>query len=71
MIDETSLLEYIHLKRIRYYNEWVQMNNNLVRRQPDEVDYLELIILKTRIEEFDFISEEIYGIIKSLGNELT
>ena len=65
MIDETTLLEYIHLKRIRYHNEWIQLNNNLVRRQPDEVDYLELIILKTRIEEFDFISDEIYGIIKT------
>ena len=64
MIDENIIGEYLYFYRVRLANELIQLQNNISLRVCDELDYLEFIILTTRIKEFDKISGDLYNLLK-------
>ena len=64
MIDETYLLEYLFNKHSRLENERIQHHNNTFWRTSDELDYLENIIMLTRVKEFSSIHREILDVIQ-------
>lgn len=58
------LCEYFLNYTTRLRNEVIEMEHRLIFRKYDEVDYLELIILLTRIKECTSIEHDLFRILK-------
>ena len=63
-MTEKLIAEYLYNYWSRLENERIQHLNNMCYREVDELDYLELIILKIREREYTKISKDIYTIMK-------
>ncbi len=58
------IYEYLYLKNIRVEDEFILLKRNTWYRKMDELDYLEYIIVLTRLKMFQEISNDIQKILR-------
>ncbi|HBN82380.1 MAG TPA: hypothetical protein DDZ89_00900 [Clostridiales bacterium] len=64
--DLTVLYQYMMFKEARYYNDVVQLYNNVCYRKADPVDHLEMIMAQTRLATAQEIFNDIYKVIRMI-----
>ena len=63
MTKKDLLFAYLYNKSVRLENEYEQALINFYWRRPDEVDCLEIIIAKIRLDSYTEMRNEIYRLI--------
>ena len=60
----SSLYQYMMNKEMYYYNDTVQLRNNVQYRTADPLDHLEMIMAQIRLETAKSVFQEIYLILR-------
>lgn len=67
--DLTVLYQYIMHKEMYYYNDVIQLGNNVSYRKADPLDHLEMVMAQVRLETAREIFNDMHKLMRMIRKD--